>query len=55
MRDYKHFKAQDGAHLTRLSTYLIVASLMALLAWFQDRDNHPFADTHMVSNHANSK
>ena len=44
MRDYKHFKAQEGAHLTRLSTYLIVASLLALLAWTQHRDSHPFND-----------
>ena len=48
MRDYKHFKAQEGAHLTRTTTILIICSLMALFAWMTERDNHPFNDLQYV-------
>lgn len=48
MRDYKHYKAQEGAHLTRMATYLVVAVTVALFAWLTERDGHPFHDVKYV-------
>jgi len=48
MRDYKNYRAPECVHVTRMTTYLIVAALMALLAWTQDRDSHPFNDVKYV-------
>ena len=41
-RDMKNYRAPESVHLTRLSTYLIIAVLVAVLAWATERDNHLF-------------
>ena len=46
--DMKHFRAQESVHVTRMTTYLIVAVLLAVLSWMFERDNHPFNDLHYV-------
>lgn len=48
MRDYKNYRAPECVHLTRATTYLIIAVLMAVLAVMTERDNHPFNDVKYV-------
>lgn len=48
-KDMKDFRAnrndaEEGAHLMRLVTYLMVAVAFAAIAWMTERDNHPFKD-----------
>lgn len=51
MRDYKNYRAPECVHITRMTTYLIIAVLLAVLGYMQDRDSHPFndANTRVVS------
>ena len=39
-RDMKNYRAQEGVHLTRFTTYLIIAVLIAVLAWTTERDSY---------------
>lgn len=39
-RDMKNYRAQEGVHLTRLTTYLIITVLVAVLSWMTERDSY---------------
>lgn len=42
MRDMKNYRASgEDDYSPRLSTYLMILALVALLSWFTERDNHP--------------
>ena len=41
-RDLKNFRAPEGVHLTRLTTYLIIFGLLDVLSWMFERDSHQF-------------
>lgn len=48
-KDMKNYQAnrndaEEGAHLMRLVTYLMVAVAFAAIAWMTERDNHPFKE-----------
>lgn len=47
-RDMKNYRAQEGVHVTRATTILIIFSLLALFAWMSERDSHPFNDVKYV-------
>lgn len=36
--------AEEGTHIMRLTTYLILFALFAVFSWATERDNHPFHD-----------
>lgn len=48
MRDYKNYRAPECAHVTRMTTYLIIAALLALFAYMTERDSHPFNDVKYI-------
>lgn len=46
-RDMKHMSVQEveeQVHVFRLTTYLILFALFAVLAWATERDNHPYKE-----------
>lgn len=38
MRDYKHYKAEDGAHLVKTITFLIIFAILAAIAYTSNQD-----------------
>ena len=39
-RDMKNYRAPESVHVTRITTYLIIAALIAMLSWTTERDSY---------------
>ncbi|MBY0475450.1 MAG: hypothetical protein K2Q13_10390 [Nitrosomonas sp.] len=42
--DMKSFRTTEGAHVTRIGSFLMIAVLLAVLAWMGERDHQAKLD-----------